>query len=180
MRPKTGVMTVEMERNWWIPERFNRYLTGLGDGLDIEVREQTMFRMTVRFLPVQVDKKWWFSLRWGTLERQVQMSMECSKSWKELLPVWSKRRSQGSERSPESFYLSPHCWIQTVSSPSLCTNLPLWSLFFLSVLYYCPTLLLIYTDSPLGHSPHMLRILACGPIFLLHIMLSFWVTCMFM
>lgn len=48
-------MIAVMERNQWIPEQFNRYLTGFGDGLGIEVREGKMFRMNSRFL--QVDKE---------------------------------------------------------------------------------------------------------------------------
>lgn len=48
MGPRAGVMVVEMERNQLIPERFNRYLTGFGDGLNMEMRERKMFRMNVR------------------------------------------------------------------------------------------------------------------------------------
>lgn len=44
------MMIAVMERNQWIPERFNKYLTGFGDGFGIDVRVGKMFRMNARFL----------------------------------------------------------------------------------------------------------------------------------
>lgn len=43
MGPWTWVL-VEMERNQWIPGRFNRYLTGFDDELDVDVKERKTFR----------------------------------------------------------------------------------------------------------------------------------------
>ena len=46
---RTTVEIVEMERNQWILERFNRYLV-FDDEQDMEVGGRKMFRMTSGFL----------------------------------------------------------------------------------------------------------------------------------